>query len=400
MRYLKFISFFILWAVVACEDAPIGQTAIDNIAPQAVSNPKVINLAGGAKISYTLPDDEDLLYVKGVFQYNNGAWAEVRASVYTDTLKIEGIGDTLTHQIKLIAVDRSGNESTPCYVDVKPKTPPYVAIFNSLSLSSDFGGVKLSWENPTEANIAVTVQQEIDGEFVNIETIYRNSKDIKYTVRGLKSQETKFAVFIRDRWDNFSDTLYSTLTPLFEMKIPYKMISPYTMANDEPAGWGWIVDYLWDNAYYEGRGYHTDVSGTWPQQFTFKFKEPIKMSRFKVFQRLTSSDWVYGHGNPKEFEVYGCNESPSADMSNWNLISKYSSYKPSGLPLGSYTNEDYQYQVNGEDFAVDSDIPAYMYIRFVVTKSWDGGERFHIMELPFWGCPVNYDPEDDYYTED
>ena len=56
----------------SCSESPIGQQPIDSIAPGAVSNVNVKNIPGGAILSYTLPDDEDLLYVKAVYNLKEG----------------------------------------------------------------------------------------------------------------------------------------------------------------------------------------------------------------------------------------------------------------------------------------------------------------------------------------
>lgn len=83
--------FFILISLalfIACNEEPVGQTPLDNIAPGKVSDINVTNIPGGAYLTYKLPDDEDLLYVKAIYQLKEGGeWLNTRASLYTDTLK-------------------------------------------------------------------------------------------------------------------------------------------------------------------------------------------------------------------------------------------------------------------------------------------------------------------------
>ena len=63
MKYA--ILFILLLGIVAtaCKDEMFtGQTPVDGVAPLQIKNPEVINVEGGALITYDLPDEEDLLY--------------------------------------------------------------------------------------------------------------------------------------------------------------------------------------------------------------------------------------------------------------------------------------------------------------------------------------------------
>ena len=90
---------FILLLVVSCGEEPIGQIPIDNVAPGKVSDVKVKNVKGGAILTYKLPKDEDLLYVKAIYSLRDGIINEAKSSLYTDTLKLYGFGDTKPRQV-------------------------------------------------------------------------------------------------------------------------------------------------------------------------------------------------------------------------------------------------------------------------------------------------------------
>ena len=119
MKYA--ILFILLLGIVAtaCKDEMFtGQTPVDGVAPLQIKNPEVINVEGGALITYDLPDEEDLLYVEAKYKRNSGEVAIAQASVYTDTLKIEGLGDTTRREVQITTVDRSFNRSAAIGVDV------------------------------------------------------------------------------------------------------------------------------------------------------------------------------------------------------------------------------------------------------------------------------------------
>ena len=102
MKYA--ILFILLLGIVAT-------ACKDGVAPLQIKNPEVINVEGGALITYDLPDEEDLLYVEAKYKRNSGEVAIAQASVYTDTLKIEGLGDTTRREVQITTVDRSFNRS-------------------------------------------------------------------------------------------------------------------------------------------------------------------------------------------------------------------------------------------------------------------------------------------------
>ena len=111
--------------------APYGYD--DQTPPQEVSEVAIKSIAGGAILKYQVPNDPDLAYVKALFEAKEGEVREVRSSKYVDSLKIEGIGDTNEHEVKIYAVDRSENVSKGITVRFVPDTPPVVNIRESLN---------------------------------------------------------------------------------------------------------------------------------------------------------------------------------------------------------------------------------------------------------------------------
>jgi hypothetical protein len=92
----------------------------DSTIPVAVSNVKVENRSGKAKLTYTVPYDPALLYVQAEYMLKSGAAATKKASYYEDSLILDGFADTVEHEVKLFSVSRSGVKSDPVVVKVKP----------------------------------------------------------------------------------------------------------------------------------------------------------------------------------------------------------------------------------------------------------------------------------------
>src|SRR5688500_17453250 len=88
--------------------------------PAMVSNVKVENRSGKAKLMYTVPYDQALLYVQAEYTITSGEPATRKASYYEDSLILDGFADTLEHEVNLYSISRSGVKSDPVLVKVKP----------------------------------------------------------------------------------------------------------------------------------------------------------------------------------------------------------------------------------------------------------------------------------------
>jgi hypothetical protein len=341
-------------------------------------------------MTYTLPDDEDLLYVKAVY-LRNGEVCESRTSLYKDTLKIEGFGDTQPREIKIIAVDRSRNESTPVPVTVEPLEPDVITIGKSLSLETNFGGIDLMWENNNRAEVSVVVLQESDSlmEYIPLETFYSSTVDGKGVLRGMDTIPYKLGAYVQDHWGNRSEVKYVELTPFFETLFDRLKFRDASLPNDGPhtgLPWG-NPSRLWDGIWGTETGYASEPGkGIWPQSITIDMGVLGRISRFRVYQRVGNPRLIFSLGNIKTFEVWGCETlDPSGEWDSWTKLMDCESVKPSGLPAGEETNEDWDVALNGEDFVNSPSNPKVRYIRIRVLRAWTPGDNFQIGEILVYG---------------
>jgi hypothetical protein len=380
-----FLTASFLWH--ACEEESVGQYPVDSIPPGKVDNVKVENIAGGAKLSYTLPGDEDLLYVKAVY-LRNGEVCESRASLYKDTLIVEGYGDTLTHEISVIAVDRSRNESSPVPATIRPLKPEVTKIGESMSLEADFGGVTAYWKNASRAEISVVILLESDSlmEYVPVETFYSSVVEGKGAVRGMDTLTGKFGVYVQDHWGNRSEIKYFELTPIFETLFDRLKFRDASLPGDGPHyGGGWALTNAWDGVWGQDQGYSSQGgTGTWPQSITIDIGVLGQISRIRIHQRMGNYTWA--EGNLRIFEVWGCQTlDPSGNWDSWTKLVDCESVKPSGLPIGENTNEDVAIATDGEDFVNSPQNPKVRYIRIKVIRTWAGGDNFQLTEIEVFG---------------
>lgn len=369
----------------ACNEEPIGQQPIDSIPPGSVSQIKVVNTPGGAILTYKVPEDEDLLYIKAVYTLKDGVLSDSRSSLYKDTLKVVGFGDIQPREVTLIAVDRSRNESKPVTVTINPLEPSVATIGKTIILVEDFGGVHAYWKNPTRAEISVVILKEDNNkEFVPVETIYSTIIDGEGAKRGMGIIPANFQVYVQDRWENRSEIKSYTLTPIFETKFDRLKFKEVSLPNDEPSAFGWVLPNIWDGIVGD-QGFHTGQgSGRWPHSFTFDLGVTGKISRLIEWQR--QGPYPYQHGNLKKFEVYGCQVlDPSGNWNSWTKLMTCNSIKPSGLPLGQVSAEDKAWAAAGEEFINSPQNPRVRYIRIKGLENWSGGDFLHLSEIAVYG---------------
>ncbi|EDM36091.1 hypothetical protein PBAL39_23827 [Pedobacter sp. BAL39] len=390
MKRLQQIIMVLLLALVwlGCKEEPRIDHIDENApAPGQVSNVKTESTPGGAIVTYRIPADENLSYVKAVYEIQPGVFKEGKASYYTDTIRLEGFGDTREYNVQLFSVGKNEKASAPVDVKVTPLTPPVYVSFKDLTLEAGFGGVKIKFQNEYQANLAIVLRADTvgNGVMLPVQTFYTKARSGSFSVRGLSPTEKNFSVYLRDRWNNKSDELEKTLTPLFEQQVP-KPFTALRLPNDEqiPVEPQYPLEKMWDGV-IDGGIFASRHSSVLPQWFTIDLNRSVVVSRMKMHQR--TPNYTYGGGNVKTFELYGSNN-PSADGSwdNWTLLSKFESYKPSGLPLGQVSSEDYNYgHTLGEDFELEETPAAYRYYRFKTLATYGGGPQITIAELSFWG---------------
>lgn len=376
------------FVVLSCSESPIGQQPTDATPPGPVSDVVVENIPGGAILKYTLPEDEDLLCVKALYHLKNGL-AEAKSSLYNDTLKVLGFGDTEPREVTIITVDRSRNESVPVKVIVTPEEAPVVSIGKTLDLIQDFGGVQGQWKNPNRDEVTIHILRQDEYEdYQPLETFYTTVEKGKGATRGLDTIPANFGIYAKDRWGNVSPTIYKKLTPLYETSFDKSKWRDAKLSNDIGEGVGWGVGRIWDNIYGKGQdnGFSSPGgTGIWPQSITIDLGVLGKISRVQLFQR--GDAYIFGEGNLKSFEVYGAAKyDATGNWDSWSLLGTFESIKPSGLPLGQHSTEDDNVALYaGEDFIMPLDIPAVRWIRIKVLKTWAGGDNFQIGELFVFG---------------
>ena len=379
--------------LAGCLESTVGPIDHDTVAPGPLTDVVWTPIPGGAEITYEYPTDSDLLYANASLTKKDGTVLEFKASLYTNILTIEGLGDTDTYRVKLEAVDRSENRSEPVYVDIVPDTPPVMKAIETLDVIADFGGITISFENETQANLVFEVYTPgDDGEMENVETFYTELASGSFSVRGYDPVEREFQVFARDTYGNWSQPYVGKFTPIYEKELDKSLWKEYILPGDaECTAWSCKMEYIWDgriSADADGQtGCHTGSdSGTEPKHFTFDLGVKAQLSRFTLWP-LQDDKHYFNDASPRKYEIWGCADTPPEDGSwdGWVKLIEFENIKPSGYATGILSEDDRIAGQNGDSANFPLDAPAVRYIRFKSIKNWVGNSNVTFTEITIWG---------------
>lgn len=398
MKLQRLVNYLFLLAIASCtlsckEDADFRKPSVDDgSVPEVVSNVNVENLAGKAKITYKLPNDKKLLYVKAIYKLANGSDFEAKSSYYKDTLLVEGFADTEEHEVRLYSVSRSEVASEPLVVKVKPLEAPFKKVFKTIAVIDAFGGYNLKADNATRDNISIMVmrknafnQFEVD----NFKSIFTRTDEILSKIRGLDTVKQDLAIFVKDKWGNSSDTLYHAIKPIYEAKLDKSKFRALVLPGDAPQVTnGASLPYAWDGRL--GWPYtsftHQINGGDGPHMVTFDTGVSSKLSRIWI-RPFPEGTRFYYLSTMKRFEIYG-SDNPNltgALDASWRLLGSYEVKKPSGLPYGNDNAEDQATGAAGFSWEIDLAAPKVRYIRIRCLENWGGGTAQSINELDVYG---------------
>lgn len=392
---IRLLMLSLIVTFVSCAEDKGPQPLEHNSNPPAeVTNVTIENLPGKVKLTYALPSDEDLLYVVARYKLENGTPMEVKASYYSNSLLLEGFAGQSTSEVKIYAVNRSETESKPVVVTVAPLKAPIFDIFDSLVAQPDFGGIRITTANPTKEEIGILVMQKnIQGDWVPLSTsIYTSVDEIGKSLRGFQAVPQDFAIVVRDRWLNYTDTLFTTIEPFYETLMPKSAYVGLKLANDAKVIGTYPVSNLWDGQFLEWWGsYFTDRTiDVGNHLVTFDIGAKAKLSRLKIWQfsePIGGQRMYYYLGAMKKFRIWGSNTLNNGDLSGWTLMGEYEIKKPSGLPYGQENNDDLLAARDGTDFEIALDKPTVRYLRIECTENWIGGKFMAVSEVHVYGNP-------------
>jgi hypothetical protein len=197
---------------------------------------------------------------------------------------------------------------------------------------------------------------------------------------------TWFAVTIRDRWNNTTDTLKALLIPRFEEETDKSLFRLFPLPGDAGSGHGWVHERLWDGLLIES-GWVSNTVSPLPIHISIDMGATYFLSRMRYWNRVLA-DYYFDREAVLKMEVWG-STNPNLDGSfddSWTLLMTTPKVeKPSGLPFGELTNDDIEAGQAGFEFTFPPGSPSVRYLRFRILETGNNGAEVTFEEVSLWG---------------
>ena len=394
----KYIYILLLaaFAFTAC-----NEEVLDTTAPGKVTDISYTPTNGGAILTFTAPDDDDLLYVKAVYTNSLGKEVFKVTSHYGDSIEIDGFKEATPQKIKLYAVDRSNNHSEPAEIEVTPMKSFIYLVQESIQMKEQLGGVRITWENPDQKTVFVYVNFSKAGK--TYERILSSAlSDPVLMIRGLDPEEYSFSVTVEDFNGNKTDKMdVGTYKPLLEQKIDkstWKVLQNLSVDGDKWEGtlasfWDDVVDTKEsgsDNSYFI---INRDDNGgmlKWPLDIVVDLNKTVVVNRFVVWQRAfayvnaeqngVSTDYCYyKEENMKSFSV-----SVSTDKLTWTSLGVFDIGDPRDAS-GVISPAKYKEAIDGHEFNLESVSQPFRYMKFSILSNYGSETNVYGSEITLYG---------------
>lgn len=387
-----FLLTILIFTVNSCSKQDDGDTT----PPSVLTIDSVTPTNGGGIISYTLPNDDDILYVRAEYTNSNGVDVTRASSGYNNSIEIDGLNQITALTITLYVIDENYNQSPPIYVELVPLESFIYLVQESIEVTTDLGGFRITWENIQSKTVYVFVHIN-NGIEEEIRILSSNNSSESIAVRGLPSDEITISTRIED-FDENSTTLEEkgTLTPLFEQVIDKSTWTLVTSQSVNGNAWEGASVNFWDdvidttnnnsdNSYFM---IWRDLNGgslDWPLDLVIDLNKNVKVTRFTVWQRAywyngpSDVPYYFQEENMKSFIIYASN-----DGQVWEELGQFDIGDPRDSE-GNIPQSALESAANGHEFELDQVSESFRYLKFSVTSNYGSEAYVNGSEITMYG---------------
>lgn len=393
MKINKILSILIITSITlfSCKDDENNGNA-----PSVLTVEDITPTNGGGIISYLLPNDSDILFVRA--EYTNSLGVDVYrvSSSHNNSIEIDGLNQNTPIEVSLFVVDEDENMSQPVSVEFTPLPSFIFLVQESITITPDLGGVKIEWENLAEKTVYVHlhINNGVEEEIRILSS--DNSSEIVF-VRGLESIETTFLTKVEDFDGNITDLEEkAVLTPLFEETIDKSTWTLMTQLSVNGNAWEGETTAFWDdvvdtaetnsdNSYFIIWRDQNGGTLNWPLDIVINLNKNIRIHRFKVWQRAfwyggpTGVPYYYQEENIRSFDLYA-----SDNAVDWTLLGQFDIGDPRD-DNGNIPQDFIDQAANGHDFDLDGVSNQFSYLKFSITSNFGSDTYVHGSEITLWG---------------
>lgn len=421
-RYNQIITIVLaVFFFFACEDVNRGPTEpTEPWNPGPLTEYAVTPINGGAIITYTIPNDPDILYIMAEYERNGKIFTE-KSSIYKNSLTIEGFHRVNNVKATLYKVNKYEQRSEPLEVEFEPLESFIDIAYNSCSMGPTFGGILGMWQNPAGTELGVRLMVENDFGILETKEMYFTTvKNEMHAFRPYEALKTNFGVCFEDKWGNISDTIRFTTTPLFEEMIPkpyadFRANIPYDNTSTYPNR---FIHYLWDGIVNTGYNGWRSAAGSSGLSITIDLQRVASLSRIVMHPYHINS--LYGQRNITDFEAWGIDEidydkladkpywldslsvrwgaihgvDPMTEIPSRTFKDDWTYLGRNTVPFGLSKDEQNALAASGVESAVPINAKPVRYVRIFVravvfVSPPQSDNNFSAGEFTFYGAPVS-----------
>ena len=148
------------------------------------------------------------------------------SSKHNTSVEITGLSQSTPVNVKLFVVDVNENISETVAIDFTPLESFIFLVQESIQITPDLGGVKITWENIASKTVFVYVHI-LEGADEDIRILSSNNPQESIFIRGLPPSEISISTKIEDFDGNITELEEKgTYIPLFEEKIDKLTVLP------------------------------------------------------------------------------------------------------------------------------------------------------------------------------
>ena len=384
------ILLLLISMVISCE----SEDKKDTTPPGELTITSTEATYGGAIISYTLPNDDDILYVRADYTNGKGAAVFRTVSKHVNQIEVSGfvIEDDVT--VSLTVVDENQNKSKAVEHEMRPLRSFIYLVQETIEIVPDLGGVQVSWENIEEKTVFIYLHIA-DGDEEETRILSSSNASENIFVRGLEAKELGFSTKVEDFDGNITSLIdEGYFTPLFEEKInkdTWTLVSNLSIDGNAYEGatvnfWDDVVDTFEtnsDNSYFIINRNDNGGILQWPLDIVIDLNKKVKINRFKIWQRAFwyngpgDQPYYYQSENLRSFDLF-----VSMDKSEWALLGSFQIEEPTNGDISQALLDE---AAAGHNFNLNEISPEFRYLKFSITSNFGSDSFCHGSEISLFG---------------
>ncbi|TLX71044.1 DUF4959 domain-containing protein [Labilibacter sediminis] len=395
LRLTKIMAFIGIVSTILVSCSKDDDNNLDSTPPGPVSNVQIEPTHGGAKITYDLPGDKDVMYVKASYVNTLGQKMFKVTSFYDNEIILDGYNDVEEHNVKIEVFDRSNNVSEPINKKFTPLVSHIELAKENMVVTPDFGGVRLVWENVTGDPMYTFLTYESQGEDVR-RIIASSHEDGKKVERSMDTLKKEFFVQLEDFYGNKTERVSKgEHSPWFEEEIDktiWDLVPSLSVDGNIYEGkteniWDGIVDTKDSNDDNSYALIHRSNNGgqlNFPLDVVIDLNAMVVINRFVVWQRAfwwgnDGEYFYYQNENFKSFNLYASN-----DKVEWSLIGEFDLGDPKDAD-GNVPLDILKEAANGHEFELDEYPEPFRYLKLSITGNFGSEEMTAFSEITLFG---------------